>query len=77
VPILACSKSTIINKNLSYVRGVICHQPTEETIDMDQFIEKATDLDLIKSGCKVITIEECEDQNDYNQSNTLKIVDVE
>ena len=49
VPILACSRNTMINKNLSYVRGVICHQPTEEEaadenkdkVDIDKLLEKA------------------------------------
>ena len=76
VPILACGGDFVVFKLLTCIRGVIPFQCKDGDFDMNSLIEKAKELELIKGPCKIITLLEA-DQDNYDKTNEMKIVDVE
>ena len=79
VPILACSVSNPVIRQLNTSRGVIGYKmPSFQGTDslLQLVIKTARDMGLCKSGHKVVTIHGTKEETP-DESNILKILDIE
>ena len=79
VPILACSTSQSVIKQLNVARGVIGYKiPSYQGVDslLNATVQQAKEKNLCKPGRKVLTIHGT-DEETPDESSVLKILDVE